>query len=166
VRRTVFLLVIVTALAVVTPAAGLRQGAKTLRVAVGERHVMASPGSSCRRVAQEDGTERAECSEVAYPLATKGRLSLRGGARVRMRFATTPSQVKWRLLDSATAEPGTLLSGQAHRRPESKRRFVFHLPGRLPCAAVLNVFVLYRDGPAESDVDFWAATRTPGCTKR
>jgi hypothetical protein len=166
VRRTGLLLVALGVLVPAAPAGALREGALTLRIAVGDHHVRATPGSTCRRVPTEEGADRGECKEVAYPLRTRGRLDMRPGARVRMRFATTPSQVKWRLLDSATAEPATVLSGSAHRRPESKRRFVFHLPAKLPCAAVLNVFVLYRDGPAESDVDFWAATRTRACVRR
>lgn len=133
--------------------------ARQLRIAVGSTNVKASAGTFCVQQPEADGTERGDCSETAYPLRTRGRLVLKPGARVRMRFGATPSSVKWRLLRTKSEDARTVLYGQAHRKKGEKRRFVFKLPRKLPAAAVLDVSVLYREGPRKSDQDFWAAVK-------
>ena len=59
-----------------------------------------------------------------------------------------------------------MLYGQAHRKKESKRRFVFTLPRKLPAAAILDVSVLYREGERKSDQDFWAAVTVAALSTR
>lgn len=158
VHRTVFLPIVALALAAPAEALDLDR-AQRLEVAVGATSVQATAGTYCVQQPEADGTERGDCTEVPYPLRTRGRLTLKPGARVRMRFEATPSSVKWRLLDAARAEPATVLFGIAHRKRDAKRRFVFTLPRKLPDAAVLDIAVLYREGPRKSDQDFWAAVR-------
>ena len=82
------------------------------------------------------------CTEVAYPLRTRGALTLRPSARVRMRFDGHVSGV---MVDMrATAEPGRTQRLRGPRRRDSATAPLHDLPAeRLPCAAILDIFVLY-----------------------
>jgi len=157
-RRTIFL----TGLAVVVPA-GAASAAPVLRVEAGGDQVRATPGVACVQIAGKDGGPRGRCSGRRYPLHTRGRVALRGGERVQLRFSRPPGVVKWRLLRSASSHPRTVLAGQAHRSPAGRGRFAFTLPRRVPCAAVLDVYATYGAGSGKRDHVWWAGVRTPAC---
>lgn len=154
-RRSSLWTACVALLAAVPPAAA----APVLRVDAGGREVRATPGVACVQIAEEDGTPRGECRGRHYPLRTRGRVVLRGGDRVQLRFSRRPGQVKWRLLRSASRTPVTLRAGEAAASPRSRSRFAFTLPRRLPCGTVLDVYATYGRGDGRRDQVWWAGVR-------
>lgn len=162
VRRTVILLCAAFAVTLAQPAGALRDEARVVEVAVGNADVRGKVVSTCVTANTGDGEQEARCTEAQRPVKFRRTLRLKGGARVRMLFGATPSQVKWRLLSGADGE--TVAADRAHRK-DRRRRFVFHLPRRLPCATILNVAATYREGPRRTDMDYWVKVRTPRCRR-
>lgn len=139
--------------------------APLLHVGVGDRSVRATPGVACVQVAEDDGTPRGQCSGRTYPLRTKGRLTLRGGDRVVLRFSRPPGLVKWRLLRRPASRPVTVRAGEAASAPGRRTRYAFTLPRRLPCGTVLDVYATYGSGDGRRDQTWWAGVRVarPSC---
>lgn len=166
VRRSTFLLAVALGACVTAapPAVALPDSARIVEVASGNAHVRAFAISTCVQTLTEDGQPGgASCSQAAR--RARGGLRIRGGARVRMLFGATPSQVKWRLLSGAGADASTLAADRAHRKKERKRRFVFHLPRRLPCATVLEVAATFREGERRTDMDYLVGVRPRSCRR-
>ena len=140
-------------------AASSALAAPVLRVDAGGREVRASPGVACVQIAEDDGTPRGQCSGRQYPLRTRGRLVLRGGDRVGLRFSRAPGLVKWRLLRAASDHPVTVRAGEAAASPKDRSRFAFTLPRRLPCGTVLDVYATSGRGDGRRDQVWWAGVR-------
>jgi hypothetical protein len=156
VGRTAFLAAVLAAVVAVSAAAG--EGAR-LEIDAGGKTVKATAGLRCVQVAEDDGTPHGECSAAKYPLATRGRLPLRPGGTVVLRFVSAPGQVKWRLLREAREDSKTVLSGLAARRPGTKATYVVRLPSRVPCARILDVYATYGAGAGKTDQDWWAGAK-------
>jgi hypothetical protein len=152
----------IATLAAVLPAVAAAPAAPKLLVSAGGARVTATAGARCRPVSTTDGAAAVKCTNDSYPLRTRGRVTLRPRKRVLLRFDRKVSSVQVRLLRTAAADARTVFSGRPGRDGRDRRRFVLRLPRPLPCAAVLDVFAVRGDG---SDVDYWAAVRTPGRCK-
>jgi hypothetical protein len=123
-----------------------------LRLSSHGETVRATPGSGCSVFENPNGGGVGECETAAYPLNTRGALTVhRGGvviARVGARATSLVAEL--RRYDGRPAFIGVKRVG---RLDETGRRWRIQLPSDLKNARTLGVFADYRDG----DRDFEAA---------
>jgi hypothetical protein len=145
------------------PAPAAAPVAPKLVVTAGGSHAVATAGARCKPTPRADGSPAVKCTSDRYPLATHGHVTLRPRRRVLLRFDRRISSIQVRLLHAATTNPSTVYAARPGQDGRDRRRYVLRLPRRIPCAAILDAFVVRTDG---SDVDYWVRVRTPGCRRR
>ena len=130
-------------------------------VAVGNEHTHASAGTSCTSSTGSDGRPTNQCTDVSYPLPTKGYVTLKPKRRVRMVFQGHVSSVIIVLRAKAVPEGQSVYAATAGRDSRNSHRFKLLLPARLPCARILDILARAPGG----NTDYWTAIRTPGCRR-
>lgn len=158
--RTAMLATVAIALVAATaPAAGTDPRLR-LDVALGDQAIRATSGSYCLQTPLPGGVSSGVCADSAYPLKTRGRLTLKAGGTLRLTFGGRPTSVRLRMLRGTDLQSTVVLKRILVPYRGDRRRYRLRLPQRLRCARIADVFVRYADG----DADFWAAVRAPRCT--